>query len=224
MLISYNKSENLKPEIYDEYNKNPWKGNMSDENILGDKNGRSVAYLGSNNLIKLVYKYDEDRENEATYMRDLKKYKGIPRLYYESEKNNYVIVEHLYDFPNKNLYKYSTKILCIIAYKMINLIETLYMNGIYNNHLRYFTFHDKKDVYFIDNRLWKYIKDDKNGTIGDLIDMCHVLRKFNKENEFVNTIIEYVNLINKIKDKDFSRLRGICAEFYPSVREKDLQF
>lgn len=210
--IPYDLQENLKENIYKE-----WK--HDDPSIkyrikLGGKKGdKAVAYKGTNGLVKIIYEDEEEKEKEAYYMRKFSKYKGIPRIYYGGD--DYNIVEFLKPLPD-SIDDIVT--LTIVTYKIINLIETLYRNGVYSSHgIGYFTYHNGTDIYFIDNRLWKRLKDNPDGTYYDLKSMLKLLRRLSNDEDFVDELSQYVD--RKLR---FHLLRGICLKYNRKVICQDL--
>lgn len=173
------------------------------------------AHLGEDNMIKLVYKKRRYKIKEAEYMKLLAAYKGVPSLYYESSTNDdppFIVTERLYEIKNKQ----SLNDIVNMALQMINLIETLYNEGIYHNHLEYFTFQKDNQIYFIDNRLWKYVEDNPDGVNEDLNSMIRCLKRIAKTSskKFLNEMYEYLKHTEYVADKlTFARLRGICKKY-----------
>ena len=133
VLARYNINEN---KILPPIEVNPWRRIGKEDIILGAKGEMSEAHLGKGlingiekDLILLKYRLDTDRIKEGLYLRSLQQYKGIPRIFYES--NNVIVTERLYPIPSGQ----PLNIICAVGFKMVNLMETLYNNGIYHNHL-----------------------------------------------------------------------------------------
>lgn len=210
--IPYDKESQLRKTIK-EYKNDPWVEPLKVK-MLGDGSHQAAAYLGVNDMVKIVYKDKIEKENEAEYMRSLKHYKGIPPLLYEGD--NYVITKNLGPIEVGQTIKEIIK----MARQMINLIETLYNKGIYHNHLQYFTHTDGKQIYFIDNRLWEYVSEKPEGVTKDLLSMIKFLRRIADKNsmKFLNTLKEYIINSDRIADKlTFARLRGICHKYLKNV-------
>lgn len=103
------------------------------------------AILGKNGLIKLIYPNEEQRRDEAHYLRKFSGMCGVPWLY-ESSKN-YNIVEQVNPLPD-GIYK--EEVLCVLTYQICDLIETLWRQGIVHGRIRYFTMQKEGRVYFVD--------------------------------------------------------------------------
>lgn len=189
---------------------NPWIGPGT---VLGSPEGRSVAYLGSNNLIELRYKYRADSVKEVSYMRLLQGKKGIPVLYYtnleDPKATTYVAVTNrLYPIPETD----NVQVLLGILRQTITLLRLLFNHGMYNGHLEYFTFTDGTQVHFIDNRLWGFITDthpdnhtliDNSGMLrNDITSMCRMVERIDKNRKIYPLLLSIYNYMETTRTID----------------------
>jgi hypothetical protein len=205
-----------------ERSRNPWKPSPYGDIILGTPGEMCEAHLGidkyGNDLVELRYRSRKQRIKEGMYMRNLQRYKGIPKLYYEGDK--IIVTERLYPLPSE---KQSLNVVCSVGLKIIDLLKVLYRHGICHNHIEYFTFYKNDDIYFIDNRLWK-AKPDCGGNKDDVVAGINVLERLGDNTKEVDELIWRLRSFCEKTDfasvSDYDELKEIFYEFREDISDK----
>lgn len=171
------------------------------------------AILGKHGLVKLVYPNTEQRREEANYLKKFNGMCGVPWLYDSSK--NYNIVEQVNPLPDSI---YEEEVLCILAYQICDLIESLYREGVVHGRIRYFTMQKGGSAYFVD--CVGLQKASERNVRKDLLRMVSLLNA-HSSSDLPNDLKEIIEETENLREC-FRLIRGRCSRNYKITHESIL--